>query len=113
LTARGNSPTPKPTTKTVIVINPTSSLTWNSFVMPAISAVMTELAKATTKHVMATTMVQYHLYALLQFLGFSGSSGVKVTSLYCSLPGLGGPGISPLGTATTYSARFALALRVR
>jgi hypothetical protein len=59
----------------------TSSLTPNDSLTPTRSAVTTEEANATTKQVMATTMVQYHLYALLQFLGFSGSPGVKVTSL--------------------------------
>jgi hypothetical protein len=45
------------------------------------SEVMTLEQKATTKHVTATIMVMYHLNALDQFFGFSGSPSAKVTSL--------------------------------
>ena len=75
-------PTPKPTTKTEMVTRAASSLMWNSSDTPAMSAVMTEEANATTKQVKATIMVQYHLNALDQFFGFAGSSTVNVTSLY-------------------------------
>jgi len=77
----GDLPSPKPTTKMEMLTRANSSETSNSFCTPAMSAVMTEDANATTKHVTATTMVQYHLYALDQFFGFSGSFGLNVTSL--------------------------------
>lgn len=62
----------------------TSSDTSNSFATPATSAVMTDDASATTKHVSATTRVQYHLYARDQFLGLPGSGGlvVKLTRVW-------------------------------
>lgn len=105
---------PKPTTNTVTLTSATSSLTPNVSTTPGISAVMTLLANATTKHVRETTMVQYHLYALLQFFGFSGSPGRKVTSLYrCSPSGSIGPGISPSRVSERYSSMLAAELNVR
>jgi len=77
----GYLPIPNPTTNTDMLTNATSSETLNSFSTPAISAVITDDANATTKHVTATTIVHHHLYAFDQFLGFSGSLGVNVTSL--------------------------------
>lgn len=68
-------------TKTVTVRNVTSRETLNVSITPGKSAVTTLLAKATTKHVNATTIVMYHLSNFDQFFGFSGSSSLKVTSL--------------------------------
>ena len=49
------------------------------------SAVITALLNATTKQVNATIMVQYHLYAVDQFFGFSESLIVHVTNSYLSV----------------------------
>lgn len=68
-------------TNTVTVRSATSRETLNDSITPGKSAVTTLLAKATTKHVKATTIVMYHLNNLDQFFGLSGSSSLKVTSL--------------------------------
>lgn len=68
-------------TNTVTVRSATSRETLNDSITPGKSAVTTLLAKATTKHVNATTIVMYHLHNLDQFFGLSGSSSLKVTSL--------------------------------
>lgn len=108
-------PTPNPTTNSVIVNRETSSLTPNSLIGPSMPAVTTALSNATAKHVTATINVQYHLYTLLQFLGFSGSPGVNVTSSYRSLfPVLFvTTGCRPLGRSVRYSPMLASEVRVR
>ena len=68
-------------TKTVTGRRASSWEMWKADSGPERSAVMMELARATVKQVNATTMVQYHLYALDQFLGFLGSLSLKVTRL--------------------------------
>src|SRR5690349_13447401 len=74
-------PTPKPTTKTEMGTRAASWLTLKDSSTPSTSEVMILEHRATTKHVAATTIVMYHLKALDQFLGSSGSPGAKVTSL--------------------------------
>ena len=92
----GSSPTPKPTTKTEMGTRATSWLTPNDSETPPISEVMTLEQNATTKHVMATTMVMYHLKGLDQFLGFPGSPSAKETSLKSCR-------VSPFGALPSFS----------
>lgn len=113
---RYDVPIPKPTTNNVMVNKLTSSDTPNVSETPSISAVMTLDANATTKHTEAIISVHHHLYAFDQFFGFSGSSIVKVTSLYFSMC----PSfeicflrIAPLAVSLRYSSRFASRLSVR
>lgn len=103
-------------TNTVTVRNVTSRETSNDSITPGRSAVTTLLAKATTKHVKATTMVMYHLNILLQFLGFSGSSRLKVTNFQSpDLPSadMSGLGTWPAAVSLVYSPKFALSFSSR
>ena len=109
-------PTPKPTTNTIMFNNETSSLTWNVADGPPRSAVITALLKATEKQVMATVIVHHHLQALDQFLGFSLSPSLNVTSSYCSGAPVGVAdiiGCKPAAISVVYSPIRACAVKVR
>ena len=78
---------------------------------------MTAELKATTKQVSATHIVHHHLYALDQFLGFSGSSTFHVTSSYRSILPVARDRTSlkicPSMVSPVYSSKLASLLSVR
>lgn len=74
---------PNPMTNTVILNKATSSEVSNRSATAPIPGVMTAEEKATAKQTQPRVMVMSHLRAFEKFLGSPGSSGPKVTSLYC------------------------------
>ena len=81
------------------------------------SAVMTAELNATVKQTEAIISVHHHFFPLDQFLGFAGSSTVKVTSFHCSRwPSFSETTVLssvPVDVSFRYSSRFASRDRVR